>query len=193
MFRHQDEQGSLRKAMPYWCGDCRKNFSVRTNSIMESTGIGYQKWAIGLFLYVTNLKGVSSMKLHRDLNISQKSAWFMLYGLREAFSQSRNMFDGIVEVDETHIGGLERNKHKNRKLKGGQGGANMSIVIGMKERETKKVKAQVIEDRSRRTLHGFIEDNVETGPMVNTDDWKGYRNLAWHNHEFVRHSVGEYV
>ncbi len=181
------------KPMPYWCGDCRKNFSVRTNSIMERTRIGYQKWAIGLFLYVTNLKGVSSMKLHRDLNITQKSAWFMLHRLREAYSQNRDMFDGIVEVDETFIGGLEKNKHKDRKLNAGRGGVGKSIVVGAKERESRKVRAQVIENTRRKTLHGFIEDNVEPGSVVNTDDFKSYEKLDGYDHQFVKHSVGEYV
>ena len=76
------------------------------------------------------------MKLHRDLNITQKSAWFMLHRLREAYSENRDMFEGIVEVDETFVGGLEKNKHKDQKLNAGRGETGRAIVVGMKERDT---------------------------------------------------------
>ena len=91
--------------MPYRCAACRKYFSVRTGTVMESSRLPMRKWAFALYLCSTNLKGVSSMKLHRDLRITQKTAWFMLGRIREAWLDAADVvLDGTVEVDETYIG-----------------------------------------------------------------------------------------
>ena len=92
-----------RKPLPYWCGECRRHFSVRTGTVMHRSKIGLQKWAIAIYLWSTSLKGVSSMRLHRDLKITQKSAYFMAQRLREAWSDAPGAMAGPVEVDETHI------------------------------------------------------------------------------------------
>ena len=132
------------------------------------------------------------MRLHRDLKIKQASAWYMLQRFREAFGEEKELLSGTVEVDETYVGGLERNKHKSKKLNA-RGGVGKSIVVGMKERETGKVRAQVIPNIKRNTLHQFINENVESGAVVNSDDLKSYQKLQRHEHEVVKHSVGEYV
>ncbi len=182
-----------RMPMPYWCGSCRGRFSVRTGTIMARSKIPLQKWVIAIYLHTTSLKGVSSMKLHRDLKISQKSAWFMLHRLRATFGDVNFKFDGTVEVDETYVGGLEKNKHWDKKLNAGRGGVGKTTVIGAKERETKKVKAKVIENTKRPTLHGFIDESIEPGSTVFTDDFKSYEKLVDFDHDSVKHSVGEYV
>ena len=102
------EQGAENR--PYHCRDCKQHFSVRIGTIMERSKISLRDWAIAIYLHLTSLKGVSSMKLHRDLGITQKSAWFMLQRIRKAFDSDDDWpFGGPVEVDETHIGGKRRN------------------------------------------------------------------------------------
>ena len=191
--------GSLRtkeashKTMPYWCSDCRSYFSVKTGTALESSKLPLRKWAFAVYLYLTNLKGVSSMKLHRDIGVSQKTAWFMLHRIREAFDRPGLAFDGPVEVDETYIGGLEKNKHEKRKLKAGRGPVGKTAVVGAKDRETKRVAAQVVEHTDKDTLQIFVAEHVaDDDVQVYTDDTGAYKGMP-NPHEAVKHSVGEYV
>ena len=101
---HISERAS-RKPMPYHCRTCRQYFSVRTGTVLQNSKIPLSKWCIAFYLFSTNLKGVSSMKLHRDLGITQKSAWHMAHRIREAWNVEADKFTGPVEVDETYIGG----------------------------------------------------------------------------------------
>ena len=110
-----------RKPMPYRCKDCRKYFSVRKGMVMQSSKLGYQKWAIAIYLVGTSLKGISSMKLHRELKVRQPTAWHLAQRIREGFVAGRVLMSGQVEVDETFIGGKERNKHPRKKLNAGRG------------------------------------------------------------------------
>ena len=185
-----------QKPMPYWCSDCRSYFSVRTGTALQSSRLPLKKWAFATYLYVTNLKGVSSMKLHRDLNVSQKTAWFMLHRLREAWGASgiEQLMAGPVEVDETYVGGKRKNMSKaKRKALSGRGFVGKVAVAGVKDRKSKKVVAKVVTHTDTETLQGFVRSHVEVGAMVYTDEHRAYENMAGFDHETVKHSVGEYV
>ena len=177
--------------MPYWCSECRSYFSVRTGSVLERSKIPLRKWAIAVYLVVTNLKSVSSMKLHRDLGISQKSAWFMLHRLRDAYAEHfADDLSGPVEVDETYVGGKDRNRHLKDRLPG-RGPRGKVPVVGIKDRATGSVTARVVERTDKRTVQTFLLAHTATGAKVYTDESKVYDGIE--NRESVKHSVAEYV
>ncbi len=180
--------------MPYWCSDCRSYFSVKVGTVLEGSNVPLRKWVWAIFLHLTNLKGVSSMKLHRDIKVCQKTAWFMLQRIRKAFDDDNDgPLSGPVEVDETFVGGKAKNMHahKREQVIKGRGPVGKTAVIGAKDRRTNRVIAAVIDNTDQLTLQGFVAANVEPGAKVYTDDHGGYIGLP--NHETVRHSVKEYV
>ncbi len=183
-----------RKPMPYWCKDCRSYFSVRTGTNIEKSRLPLRKWVFAIYLFVTHLKGVSSLKLHRDLKVTQKTAWFMLHRLRESWDVSGlEKFAGPVEVDETYIGGKRKNMPKSkRKHMTGRGAVGKTAVVGAKDRATKKVIAGPVESTDRETLFGFVEGVTDPEAQVYTDDAKAYVGMD-RAHESVNHSAGEYV
>ena len=188
------QTGCKHKTMPYRCREkeCGKKFSAKTGTVMESSKIGYQDWIIATFEIMTSLKSVSSMKLHRDLGITQKSAWFLAQRLRVALSQDVPTFSGPVEVDETYFGGKRRKMSKSkRKQLTGRGPSGKIAVVGAKDRRSNRVSAKVVNSTDQPTLQGFVVANVEDGAKVYTDDHGGYEGLP--NHESVRHSLSEYV
>ena len=180
------------KKMPYWCTDCRSYFSVKTGTIMEGSLLPLRKWAFAIYLHLTSLKGVSSMKLHRDIGVSQKTAWFLLQRIRKAWESDASPLTGPIEIDETYMGGRERNKHSKDKIKAGRGTVGKTAVVGAKDRKTNKIKAKVVENTDAKTLQKFVADHAAPGATVYTDDAAAYKGMPF-DHSSVRHSVGEYV
>ena len=175
------------KPQPYFCRDCHQYFSLRTGTVMAHSKLPIRTWVYAIYLNCTSLKSVSSMKLHRDLGITQKTAWFMQQRIREAFKAEGPMiFIGPIEVDETYFGGK-----KNRKTPG-RGPVGKTAVVGAKDRATGQVTARVIDHPDKETLQGFVETiTLRDGTKVYTDGAQAYRGLP--NHEWVDHSAGEYV
>ena len=181
-----------RKPMPYRCRDCRNHFSVRKGTVMQSSKLGLQKWAIALYLATTGIKGTASMKVYRELGMRQATAWHLMHRIREAFDDGVNLpFPGPVEMDESHFGGLEKNKHGKKKLRAGRGAVGKTAVAGVKDRGSRHVSAAVVPATNKATLQGFVKDRAVDGAMIYTDDHASYQGMA--NHEVVNHSTGEYV
>ena len=197
--RHCPHCGSLKtktvpneKPMPYHCGDCRKYFSVKTGTVMQSSKIGLQKWVIAIYLMSTSLKGVSSMKLHRDLGVTQKTAWFLAQKIRQGWLEGQDDTDkleGVVEVDETYIGGKAKNMSA-KERKAHKHYSNKETVVGILERDGEIRVAHV----RKQDAPDQVRENVEAGSTVMTDAAVVYKNLgADFDHQVVNHSIGEYV
>ena len=191
----ETREASATSGLPYYCPECKRAFSVRIGTALERSKVPLRKWVFAIYLEMTSLKGVSSMKLHRDIGVTQKTAWFMLHRIREAWAEERDaLFVGPVETDETYMGGKRKNMpNRKRKQMTGRGTVGKSIVAGAKDRETNEIRARVIENTEKPTLQGFVRQSAAPGAVLYTDEHGSYPGMDEFKHEAVNHSVGEYV
>ena len=182
------------KPQPYHCGSCRRYFSVKTHTVMQSSKLPLSTWALAFYIVSTGLKGTSSMKMHRDLGVTQKTAWHLAHRIRETWAdQVLASFSGPVEMDEAYFGGKAKNMHaadRKRRITG-RGGVDKTVVAGMKDRETNQISAAVVETTRKHELQAVATSRIAQESDVFTDDLKSYEGLP--NHGVVNHSVGEYV
>jgi transposase-like protein len=179
----------------YRCNQCREDFTVRTGTIFERSHVPLHKWIYAIYLLVTARKGISSMQLSKEIGITQKSAWFVLHRLREACGgKDLAKLRGIIEIDETFVGGKEANKHERKKLKVGRGTVGKTPVLGMRERGGRTV-AMPIDGTDAATIQNAILQSVEAGSTIHTDEAGAYVGVAGlsFDHDTVNHSRGEYV
>lgn len=174
------------------CAECRKQFTVRIGTIFEESHIPLHKWLQAIHLMVSSKKGISSHQLHRVLEITHKSAWFMSHRIREAM-RSDGVVNfgnggGVVEVDETFIG----TKHK--KAEGARGYAHKNAMLSLVDRTTGRAKSIIVDDVTKATLLPILRENIAKEATVYTDEAKQYTGIAadFAAHDFTTHSKGEY-
>ena len=169
----------------------RREFSIKVGSLCEDSAIGLDKWLTAMWLLTNCKNGISSCEVARDLNVTQKTAWFMLHRIRLALQdESFGKLNGEVEVDETFIGGKARNMHLEKKERRitGTGGKDKTIVFGALERGG-KVRTAVVVDRKRSALHAQVKEHVEVGAALYSDALRSYSGLAQdYAHQVIDHA-----
>ncbi|HLP55100.1 MAG TPA: IS1595 family transposase [Fluviicola sp.] len=175
---------------------CRKKFTVKTNSIFSGSNLPLQKWIAAMYLFSSHKKGISSVQMGKDIGVTQKTAWTMLHKIREAFGEPiKEQLSGTIELDETFVGGKNKNRHKDKKVKNSQGRSfkDKTPILGLLCRETKSVYCFVTKDTSQKQIQPLIYQNIEPGSKLMTDEWSAYWGLnATYDHNFVNHGAGQY-
>lgn len=176
------------------CYSCRKQFSVKVDSVFEDSALGLDKWMVALWMLCNCKNGVSSYEISRELGIAQQHAWHMLHRLRLALQLPEGeKLGGVVEADECFVGGKISNMHKSKRAQLGgktRGTKGKAVVVGMVERGG-RVRAQVTVDRSQAVIRPLVAANIAKDATLVTDEWGGY--VGSHlNHEVINHAI-EYV
>jgi hypothetical protein len=173
--------------------ECRKKFSVTVGTIYENTKIPLTKWFLASYILTNHSKGISSLQLASWLGITQKSAWFLNHRIREMLAdKSPELLSGIVEVDETFVGGKVSNKHVSKRKDAGKFD-NKTMVFGAVARYG-KVQTKIVPNTTKESLIAAVKENVEQGSVMVSDENVSYKTLSKdYRHATVSHGQGEFV
>lgn len=187
------------KGNRYKCKNTGKYFNVKTNTIFDNTKMDLRKWFMAIWLVTSHKKGISSLQLGRDLNITQKSAWFMLQRIRNCFgldSEDKGQLEGEVEIDETYVGGKSKNRPASIRKDKSEETANKykkSTILGMVQRGG-DVRAMHVVDATEVSLIPPIVNNISYNASIYSDELRSYNKLERvYDHKTVKHGQGEYV
>ena len=180
----------------YKCRSSNRYFDVRTGTLFEDTKLSLRKWFIAIFYVTVHKKGISSCQLARDINVTQKTAWFILKRIHNCLGiDCVECLKNMVEVDETYIGGKNKNRHNSKKVEHAQGRStkDKTPVFGMIERGG-LVVAKVVGDTKRDSLLPIIQKSIDCSATIYSDEWQAYVTLSnMYDHEVVNHGAGQYV
>jgi len=178
------------------CGhnECYKKFSCTTGTIFEESKLPLRVWFAAIYLITAHKKGISSHQLSRDLGITQKTAWFVLHRVREMLKEKNpDMLDNTVEIDETYVGGKDKNRHAHKRSREIYGGNPKTPVLSMVERGG-KIRSVVLPDSTNESINPVIVSNVRAGATMITDERGGYKSLKQiYRHVYVNHSLDQFT
>lgn len=181
------------------CSLCRKQFSYRKGTFLENSNVDISKWFVALYLCLSNKKGISSYQLSSYIEVTQKTAWFMLQRIRNAINENQRDMEslsGIVEIDEVYIGGQNKWRHKRKKKPSNDRGystASKTALVGLVEREG-NLKIFKIDRVNSNNIRNIVENSVDSAAVLMTDEHKCYRQFDMdRKHYVVEHKAGQFV